>query len=127
MRGLRVTRAVDACEHVPLQPRQLTRGKESAAAAMRLLHTGVDTTVIALWLGHEQIVTTNIYLHADMTLKEAAIAKVTHPTSPPRGATSPPTPSWRYLPRCDYADLFAPPTARILSSETDIGIITTSA
>ena len=48
-------------------------------AAMRLLHAGVDTTVIALWLGHEQIVTTNIYLHADMTLKEAAIAKVTPP------------------------------------------------
>ena len=45
-------------------------------AAMRLLHAGVDTTVIALWLGHEQIVTTNIYLHADMTLKENAIAKV---------------------------------------------------
>ncbi len=44
---------------------------------MRLLHAGVDTTVIALWLGHEQIATTNIYLHADMTLKEAAIAKVT--------------------------------------------------
>jgi len=34
---------------------------------MRLLHAGVDTTVIALWLGHEQITTTNIYLHADMT------------------------------------------------------------
>jgi integrase/recombinase XerD len=45
-------------------------------AAMRLLHAGVDTTVIALWLGHEQVVTTNIYVHADMTLKENAIAKV---------------------------------------------------
>ncbi len=55
-------------------------------AAMRLLHAGVDTTVIALWLGHEQIVTTNIYLHADMTLKENAIAKVTPPgiTAPGR-------------------------------------------
>lgn len=48
-------------------------------AAMRLLHAGVDTTVIALWLGHEQIVTTNIHLHADMTLKEAAITKVSPP------------------------------------------------
>ncbi|MDJ0315232.1 tyrosine-type recombinase/integrase [Arthrobacter sp. H35-D1] len=45
-------------------------------AAMRLLQAGVDTTVIALWLGHEQISTTNIYIHADMTLKEEAIAKV---------------------------------------------------
>jgi len=44
---------------------------------MRLLHAGVDTTVIALWLGHEQITTTNIYLHADMTIKENVIAKIT--------------------------------------------------
>lgn len=48
-------------------------------AAMRLLHAGVDITVIALWLGHEQITTTNIYLHADMKLKENAIAEVTPP------------------------------------------------
>ena len=41
-------------------------------AAMRLLHAGVDTTVIALWLGHEQIETTQIYLHADLALKEAS-------------------------------------------------------
>ena len=33
---------------------------------MRLLHAGVDTTVIALWLGHEQVETTQIYLHADL-------------------------------------------------------------
>lgn len=46
-------------------------------AAMRLLHAGVDTTVIALWLGHEHIATTNIYIHADMTIKENAIAKTT--------------------------------------------------
>ncbi len=35
-------------------------------AAMRLLHAGIDVTVIALWLGHESIETTYIYLHADM-------------------------------------------------------------
>ncbi len=58
-------------------------------AAMRLLHAGVDTTVIALWLGHEQIVTTNIYLHADMTLKEAAIAKVTPLSVPAAGRYQP--------------------------------------
>lgn len=51
-------------------------------AAMRLLHAGVDVTVIALWLGHEQVTTTSIYLHADMTLKEAALAKTT-PTGGP--------------------------------------------
>lgn len=58
-------------------------------AAMRLLHAGVDTTIIALWLGHEQIVTTNIYLHADMTLKENAIAKVTPPGIPATGRYHP--------------------------------------
>jgi integrase/recombinase XerD len=52
-------------------------------AAMRLLHAGVDTSVIALWLGHEQIETTQIYLHADMALKEAALARTTPPNTPP--------------------------------------------
>lgn len=42
-------------------------------AAMRLLLAGNDITVIALWLGHEQVATTNVYLHADMTLKQQAI------------------------------------------------------
>ena len=41
-------------------------------AAMRLLPAGVDSTVIALWLGHESVDTTQVYLHADMTLKENA-------------------------------------------------------
>jgi integrase len=45
-------------------------------AAMTLLHAGVDTTVIALWLGHKSPVTTHIYLHADMTIKERALARV---------------------------------------------------
>ena len=39
-------------------------------AAMRLLHAGVDATVISLWLGHEQVETTQMYLHADFALKE---------------------------------------------------------
>ena len=39
-------------------------------AAMRLLHAGVDTSVIALWLGHESVETTQMYVHADLTLKE---------------------------------------------------------
>ncbi len=48
-------------------------------SAMRLLHAGVDTTVIALWLGHESTRTTDIYLHADLTLKEKALARTTPP------------------------------------------------
>lgn len=42
-------------------------------AAMALLHRGVDLSVIALWLGHESTETTQIYLHADMRLKERAL------------------------------------------------------
>ncbi|SMX95406.1 Site-specific recombinase XerD [Brevibacterium sp. Mu109] len=48
-------------------------------AAMRLLQAGVDTSVIALWLGHEQARTTQIYLHADLQLKERAIARTAQP------------------------------------------------
>jgi integrase/recombinase XerD len=43
-------------------------------AAMRLLRAGIETSVIALWLGHEQVETTNVYLHADMGIKERALA-----------------------------------------------------
>jgi integrase/recombinase XerD len=46
-------------------------------AAMRLLHAGVDITVIALWLGHESVRTTHIYLAADMVLKEQALNRTT--------------------------------------------------
>ncbi len=46
-------------------------------AAMALLQNGVDRAVIALWLGHESIETTYIYLHADLELKEQAMAKTT--------------------------------------------------
>jgi site-specific recombinase XerD len=44
-------------------------------AAVRLLEAGVDTTVIALWLGHESVATTQIYIHADLALKERALAR----------------------------------------------------
>jgi integrase/recombinase XerD len=46
------------------------------SAAMELLQAGVDCSVIALWLGHESIETTQIYLHAHLKLKEAALAKL---------------------------------------------------
>jgi integrase/recombinase XerD len=47
------------------------------SAAMRLLAAGVDTAVIALWLGHENVATTQIYIHADLALKEKALARTT--------------------------------------------------
>lgn len=52
-------------------------------AAMRLLRAGVDTSVIALWLGHESVETTQIYLHADMAMKERALARTTPLNSVP--------------------------------------------
>ena len=51
--------------------------------AMELLHAGVDTAVIALWLGHEQVETTQIYLHADMTIKQRALDRTTPPNTRP--------------------------------------------
>ncbi len=56
--------------------------------AMDLLHNGVDPAVIALWLGHENVETTQIYIHADMRMKEKALARV----------AVPPTPSGRFRP-----------------------------
>ena len=58
-------------------------------AAMALLQAGVDVTVIALWLGHEQVDTTMIYLKADLTLKQAALDRVT-PLDTPHGRYHPP-------------------------------------
>ena len=58
------------------------------SSAMELLAAGVDTSVIALWLGHEHVQTTQIYLHGDLSLKERALARIA-----PRG-----TPPGRYRP-----------------------------
>jgi site-specific recombinase XerD len=58
-----------------LRAKRVTMHTLRHTAAMRLLLAGNDITVIALWLGHEQIATTNIYLHADMTQKERAIER----------------------------------------------------
>jgi site-specific recombinase XerD len=49
---------------------------------MNLLRRGVDITVIALWLGHESIETTQMYLHADMSIKEKALAHANKSNSP---------------------------------------------
>jgi len=47
--------------------------------AMDLLQAGVDRSVIALWLGHESVETTQIYLEATLAMKEQALAKTTPP------------------------------------------------
>jgi integrase/recombinase XerD len=52
------------------------------STAMQLLHAGVDTSVIALWLGHESIRSTQIYLHADMAIKQRALDRTTPRKTP---------------------------------------------
>ena len=73
--------ARDACPS--LRAKHVSMHTLRHTAAMRLLEAGVDVAVIALWLGHEQIATANIYLHADMAQKERAIARVSPPGTTP--------------------------------------------
>jgi len=60
-----------------IKSKKITAHTLRHTTAMRLLHAGTDTSVIALWLGHEQAETTQIYLHADLALKEQALARTT--------------------------------------------------
>lgn len=57
-----------------LIPKSVTPHTLRHTAAMNLLWRGVDLSVIALWLGHESVETTQAYLHADLRLKERALA-----------------------------------------------------
>lgn len=71
-------KAARACPS--LKAKHVTAHTLRHTCAMNLLQAGNDVAVIALWLGHEQVSTTSIYLHADMTQKERAIAR-TQPLS----------------------------------------------
>jgi site-specific recombinase XerD len=51
--------------------------------AMELLQAGVDRAAIALWLGHESVETTQIYIDAILVLKEEILAKTTPPEGKP--------------------------------------------
>jgi site-specific recombinase XerD len=51
--------------------------------AMNLLQSGVDLATIALWLGHEGLRTVQVYLHADLAIKERALARTTPPSTAP--------------------------------------------
>ena len=67
-----------AKSHCPsLRNKRITPHVLRHTAAMELLSHGVDRSVIALWLGHESVETTQMYLHADMRLKRKAISKIT--------------------------------------------------
>ena len=58
-----------------LKKKRITPHSLRHSLAMNLLHHGTDRSVIALWLGHESVETTSIYLQADMQLKEQALVK----------------------------------------------------
>jgi integrase/recombinase XerD len=60
-----------------LQRKTVTAHVLRHSAAMDLLQHGIDRSVIALWLGHESVETTQMYLHADLRLKEQALARTT--------------------------------------------------
>jgi site-specific recombinase XerD len=65
-----------ARQHCPtLETKRVTPHVLRHTAAMELLQNGVDRSIIALWLGHESMETTQAYLHADMALKEKALSK----------------------------------------------------
>lgn len=66
------------------------------SAAMDLLQHGVDRSVIALWLGHESVQTTEVYIHADMKLKEKVLEK-TSPLESPPGRYRPDNPLLAFL------------------------------
>jgi integrase/recombinase XerD len=68
----------------------------SAALRLVLPRAGIDTTVIALWLGHEQVDTTQMYLHADLAIKERALAR-TKPLDSKPGRYRPPDALLRFL------------------------------
>lgn len=72
-----------------LQNKHVTFHTLRHTCAMNLLRAGVDITVIALWLGHEQTTTTDIYLHHDMHTKQDAMERTRPPDIQPGNYTAP--------------------------------------
>lgn len=78
------THAATAADRCPsLQSKNIHPHVLRHSCAMSLLQSGVDTTVIALWLGHAGVRSTDAYVHADMTIKEKALALTTPATARP--------------------------------------------
>lgn len=74
------------------------------SAAMELLQAGVDCSVIALWLGHESIETTQTYLHAHLALKEVVLASSSRSSAASQFASGRPTASSPSSRRCEVPD-----------------------
>jgi integrase/recombinase XerD len=89
----RLAQHVQTAQHAcgSLQSKRVTMHTMRHTAAMNLLAAGVDTSTIALWLGHEQERTTHIYLHADLELKQRTLDRITPPEGRPGRYRAPDT------------------------------------
>lgn len=97
IRKLVIKHAGSAAAHCPsLGPKKIGAHTLRHTCAMTLLRSGVDLATIALWLGHEDLRTVQIYLHADLQLKERALARTTPPGTTP-GRYHPPDPVLAFL------------------------------
>jgi site-specific recombinase XerD len=81
-------RATASAVCLSLKRKRVTVHRLRHTMAMDLLQAGVDRSVIALWLGHERLETTQVYLEATLAMKEKALAKVT-PQNGRRGRYKP--------------------------------------
>lgn len=80
---LQATLAVAAKSCPSLASRAISPHTIRHTTAMHLLQAGVDTTVIAMWLGHEETSTTHLYVEADLAMKEAALRRIDDPSPKP--------------------------------------------
>jgi site-specific recombinase XerD len=80
--GLAVSTAAE--RHPQLARRSISPHIIRHTTAMHLLQSGVDITVIALWLGHESPATTHMYLQADLAMKERTLSRLQPTTAGPR-------------------------------------------
>ena len=88
--------AATAARHHNLATKKVTPHLLRHSCAMRLLRAAIDRAVLALWLGHEQVNTTDIYMHGDLTIKQRALARTTPPNIRP-GRYRPPDPLLAFL------------------------------
>ena len=75
--------AAAGLKHPGILERPVTPHVVRHTTAMHLLQSGVDITVIALWLGHEDTATTHMYVEADLAMKEQALMKLQPSTAMP--------------------------------------------
>ena len=83
MRVFRLVRLIPVAADPYIDPKRDGKFCGPGHVPAHLLHHGVDQSVIALWLGHEAVETTQVYIHADLRLKEKALARITAPASNP--------------------------------------------